>query len=381
MTADRWPRLLAVAAGAVSAVAATFVVLGGTAGGVIEGPCQVVVDTAAEQGIDVGARPATPKSAIPVERDETIRVRATSAGFADHAVQLSIAGITRTVDEQADEGAGTWESSVDVADYAWLGVGLYRVSGRSTLVDGTTCTGEVLFRVRGSPFTTVAGVSAALAAGIGAAGAILAGLRPPRLARRKLRAARMGAGGGPGDPAALAAAADQARRWAFLSAFPLPVPIGFAPAVSLTGGLGGAVAGLGAAVLLQQFAVAELTAGLLVGCVVLGVIGGGVVAPTIGRAVAASQVNAALRSAAGGTAPPGHPGAGPTSPPTCRVPAGGLEARDRPHPQAAVTAHLAPGLRFTVVETRADWARLRAPNGWEGWVDARCLEYGVGPSP
>ncbi|MBK9178773.1 MAG: SH3 domain-containing protein [Acidimicrobiales bacterium] len=242
----------------------------------------------------------------------------------------------------------------------------------------------------------------------GGALAVAGAVRPAKRARRTLRQGGFtgGGAGGAGDPRYLAAAAEATRRWAYLSAVPVPVPvpapIGFLPAVSLTGALGGALCGIGVAVLLQQFAVAELTQSLLITSVVIGLLVGGLVLPSIGRAVAASRVNRLLVAASGrlpggapagpgvvpapsaGAAPAGAPAPAqapapaPASAPApaalCRVPASGLPARPGPDPSAPVVAQLAPGLVFALVERRGDWAHLRAPNGWEGWVDGRLLE-------
>jgi SH3-like domain-containing protein len=44
-----------------------------------------------------------------------------------------------------------------------------------------------------------------------------------------------------------------------------------------------------------------------------------------------------------------------------------------PDGSTSVIAELAAGLPLVVVERRGDWARVRASNGWEGWVDAARL--------
>jgi hypothetical protein len=59
--------------------------------------------------------------------------------------------------------------------------------------------------------------------------------------------------------------------------------------------------------------------------------------------------------------------------PSHTVPTSGMQTWAQPDPAGAVIADLAGGLELTVVERRADWARVRAENGWEGWVDGRRL--------
>jgi len=64
------------------------------------------------------------------------------------------------------------------------------------------------------------------------------------------------------------------------------------------------------------------------------------------------------------------------------VPASGLRSWPAPDPVADPGADLPAGLRVQVVERRADWARVRAENQWEGWVDGRLLvAVSTGPPP
>jgi hypothetical protein len=51
----------------------------------------------------------------------------------------------------------------------------------------------------------------------------------------------------------------------------------------------------------------------------------------------------------------------------------GLLARHEPDLSAPVVAKLVGELELQVIERRAEWARVRASNGWTGWVDARLL--------
>jgi RsiW-degrading membrane proteinase PrsW (M82 family) len=61
--------------------------------------------------------------------------------------------------------------------------------------------------------------------------------------------------------------------------------------------------------------------------------------------------------------------------PSHRAPAEGLAAWQSPDPAGQTTA-LAGGLPLEVVALVADWAQVRASNGWLGWVDARRLVSG-----
>lgn len=57
---------------------------------------------------------------------------------------------------------------------------------------------------------------------------------------------------------------------------------------------------------------------------------------------------------------------------THRVPAEGMASWPAPDPATASTP-LAAGLELEVVNRVADWAQVRASNGWTGWVDGRRL--------
>lgn len=61
--------------------------------------------------------------------------------------------------------------------------------------------------------------------------------------------------------------------------------------------------------------------------------------------------------------------------PTHRVPPEGLPSWAAPDPSGASTP-LAGGLDLEIVQRVADWAQVRASNGWTGWVDGRRLVPG-----
>ena len=65
--------------------------------------------------------------------------------------------------------------------------------------------------------------------------------------------------------------------------------------------------------------------------------------------------------------------AAPAWTPTHDVPDGGMPAWANPDPSQPPVANLAAGLDVSVAETRGDWARVVAVNGWTGWVDNRRL--------
>jgi RsiW-degrading membrane proteinase PrsW (M82 family) len=58
--------------------------------------------------------------------------------------------------------------------------------------------------------------------------------------------------------------------------------------------------------------------------------------------------------------------------PTHRAPAEGLASWPTPDPSGQGT-QLAGGLPLEIIGTAADWAHVRASNGWTGWVDGRRL--------
>jgi len=181
----------------------------------ITGGCTVTLN-----GID--AKTAhSPGTAIEVNEGDTLRIVGTAPG--------PITGYTTTMkyglfSYKAKSGVvtgddTTWNGSVKIGDYTRFGVGLYRVDGAST---GTVCTGWAYININGPfPLTTAAGAAAGIATIAGVAG---------------MASAAMGPKGGrtPG----------KGRRW--------------------RGSLFGLLAGVGAAVLLQQFGVVPMTPAVMV---------------------------------------------------------------------------------------------------------------------
>ena len=60
--------------------------------------------------------------------------------------------------------------------------------------------------------------------------------------------------------------------------------------------------------------------------------------------------------------------------PTHLAPAAGLQSWSVPDAAQTPTAMVPPGAGLVLSERQGDWARVKAPNGWTGWVDARQLE-------
>jgi hypothetical protein len=83
--------------------------------------------------------------------------------------------------------------------------------------------------------------------------------------------------------------------------------------------------------------------------------------------------------------PPTNPAPAATAAPAWTanhtVPPEGLQAWAAPDPAGQVIATLASGVELQVVERRADWANVRAQNGWEAWVDGRRLVALGTPAP
>src|SRR6185295_18422762 len=85
-------------------------------------------------------------------------------------ISLEFAG-QRWVVSDEDTSGPTWVNTVNVADYATYGVGLYKVIGESS-GPGITCSGEALVNVSGSPLSALAGQVAAAAAALGVMGVL-----------------------------------------------------------------------------------------------------------------------------------------------------------------------------------------------------------------
>jgi hypothetical protein len=138
-------------------------------------------------------------------------------------------------------------------------------------------------------------------------------------------------------------------------------------AVAPLGLLGGVVAGVGSAVLVQQYGIRPMTLSLLLAGMVFGAVIG-IVLPTLGRAMAPapSPAGPAPVAATGGTPVAGWA-------PTHQVPETGTWAWAAPDAAAQPFTSLAPSTEVQVLTRSDNWAQVRAVNGWEGWVDLRQL--------
>ena len=222
----RWLGALGVAVATAGAL--VILLASSPAGATVNGPCSASI-----AGEDVRAHGTGATSvAISVAKGTSVPVTMRSAQPITHLqVQLEFGGFRWTVHNKPTTGT-SWVQSVAVDRYATYGVGLYKVIGSSS-AGGSSCSGAALVKVGGNPLATVAGgVAAGLTAfaALGVAGTAVAAVRGGRRTRL--------------------------------------VPAGI---------VGGLLGGIGAGVLLQQYAVlyptrtvalGELLAGLAVGLVV-----------------------------------------------------------------------------------------------------------------
>lgn len=156
--------------------------------------------------------------------------------------------------------------------------------------------------------------------------------------------------------------------------------ITFKPIFPVRGIVSGAVGGLSAVVLLQQFAV--LFPSLAI--VLIGVIGGAVlvvVLANVARSITTSRLNRRLAAAEAqlGGVSPAAPAATATaataaSSATHLVPASGLPSYGEPDPTLTPAYAFQPGTPVEVVERRGDWAQIRSADGAVGWVNGTVLE-------
>jgi hypothetical protein len=168
------------AAGRLARAAAATALVGAVsfvappAGAQVTGGCTATV---AGQDAD-GAHNA--RNAITVGADETIVVAGTAPGpITGYKVFMTFGPArVQVADGEVTDGGNTWTSTVDVADYATYGVGLYRIEGETT---GTPCTGWAYVKVTGKfPLFTVAGAVGGLLTLGGAAGMALSWPRKPK---------------------------------------------------------------------------------------------------------------------------------------------------------------------------------------------------------
>ncbi|HJY32001.1 MAG TPA: hypothetical protein VJ573_03795, partial [Actinomycetota bacterium] len=177
----------------------------------VTGPCTVSID-----GVDVTSGHDAPGSAVPLQSgsqvpiDGTARSRVTDLTYTVYIAGGEVQVGTVTI---AQDGLG-WSGTVDLESISHATVGLFEVT-TAVQTAGQDCSGVAYVCIEGpSPFITAAGAGATA---VGVGGGIL-------LVLSFTRARGLGAGRAP-----------------------------------LQGFAGGATAGLGGAVLLQQFCIVQLT--------------------------------------------------------------------------------------------------------------------------
>lgn len=220
LAAQPMPRRLAILVAALSALFA--LAAAPEAPATIKGPC-----TGRIAGQDVAPQLTGPlDDAVKVHKDDLVSVTMSSEQpLTRLKVELEFAGQRWTVHERPTTGT-SWVSEVPVDDYALYGIGLYKIVASSE-GQGFTCTGTALVSVEGDneldPLKTVAGIAGFMLALFGLVGVL-----------------------------AVAARVGKARSAPFL------------------GILAGAVLGVGAVVLLQQFSIVYPTVGVTGGLVAIG---------------------------------------------------------------------------------------------------------------
>ena len=273
--------------------------------------------------------------AIDVDYDDVITTTMSSAsGFESHKIKLRFLGaFERTVEDREDDGETSFTEEVDVSDYAWLGVGLYKVRGEANVVGGFACSGAALVNVTGrNPVTTVAGGVATAVVVVGTVGAAATGIasvrRPGGMVGMVEEAfgetrAQVEGTAQAGEPSMTAVEAINEPFWfasmfgcfcfAVISVLMLPLlaltgssaggasgsappaapaaprrrprRVRWLPRITLVGLVSGALTGLAGVVLVQQFAIAYPTTELLIEFVLCGALVYGVVVPTLGYTI------------------------------------------------------------------------------------------------
>jgi hypothetical protein len=255
----------------------------------VTGPCTVSIN-----GADVTNGHGAPGSAVPLQSGSQVSVDGTAQSRVtdlNYTVRIAGGGVQVGTVTIAQDGL-SWSGTVDLESISNATVGLFEVTAE-VQTTGQDCSGVAYVCIEGrSPFTTAAGAGATA---IGVGGGIL-------LVLSFTRARRLGA----------------ARS-------------------SLQGFAGGATAGLGAAVLLQQFCMLPLSPASGAGIpVVVGT--AGAVGVSLARRAGTRGARRAARLGAGhaGSGAPGGPGGGPTPGP------GRPGAGDPGGPSPAPTAPIPP---------------------------------------
>ncbi|MEX2159116.1 MAG: hypothetical protein WEB04_06895 [Dehalococcoidia bacterium] len=324
--------------------------LAGAAGGVLFSIDAAHADIAGDCGATLagtdlaGVDSNNVDDAIDVDYNDTIQTTMTSAtGFESHVIKLRFLGaFERTVEEREDDGEASFTEEVDVGDYAWLGVGLYKVRGEANVVGGFACSGSALVNVTGrNPVTTVLGGGATGVAVAGTVGAVATGVASLRRPGRGGMAGMVEEAFGETRTQVEDRAQDQADApsaedviedaemgmsmggfggmlgclcFAALSVIMLPLLAltggggapagagtappapprrtvrrvrreGWHPRITLVGLVSGLLTGLAGVILMQQFAIAYPTTGIFIIYAAIGAVAYGIVVPTVGYTV------------------------------------------------------------------------------------------------
>ena len=280
--------------------------------------------------------------------------------------------------------------AVSIEDYASHGAGLYKVIGSST--GPGACSGAVLVNVKGkSPLTTTAGMVGAALTGVGGLGLVASAIRSvPKGTRRPLALVGMlllpvmmvGIGGSAAAPPTAAVDGDGRAGWR--------------PRLSVLSLLSGVLAGVGAVILLQQYAVAYPTRGLaltgVVGGLVLGLLATNVPSLLVrGRAGRSPVVaeglaeDSAAETREDSVAPVGEASmalaaettmedleAAPAWAPTHAILRSRVSrpGRSRTTRQGSPSTSSTPGWRSDSSSRRERRPTVLCSNGWSAWVDS-----------
>lgn len=136
--------------------------------------------TASMKGVSLAHTPPGNGPAVTVGKDDVVPFSMSGPSgqkFSELHIYLTFAGADVDIYD-APAGGGTWSHNVDVHSFARFGVGYYRLKGVGDFGGGGSCDGEALIKVTGDPLGTlagdaglggtVAGVLGILGAGLGA---------------------------------------------------------------------------------------------------------------------------------------------------------------------------------------------------------------------
>ncbi len=166
-------KLRAVTFGIIAVALAMIFTLMVHSGNVIaaDGECTAYIN-----GTDVSSYD-TPDNALDVDIDDDITVSVVaSASFASHKIDMAFTDFfSWTVSDETDDGTETsYMTTVDVADYASLGAGLYKVTATGVLVNGDECSTTAFINITGkNTLTTLIGIISFILAVFGVIGLIL----------------------------------------------------------------------------------------------------------------------------------------------------------------------------------------------------------------